>query len=254
MFPVRELVKSNVSLHTARDASDSSFKIAVTQDDQVSEIKIDLNQISVPDLVLLHKQSTDILYINVLNLALMNSKLQGKNEKLEARLKQEQAANAANQKQMKILETDLVASETDPQDVKVTQKLLDEKNKIIQDLKKKLQVPATHITQTNELAEVRSERDRVKGDLLDVQAEVVELKEERRILNERLEQYKLVNTSLEITTTQTNDVASVDTQKINRLMAQTNLKDQEIHELREQVQKLKQEVAQATEGKKKTNT
>ena len=39
MFPVRELVKSNVSLHTARDASDSSFKIAVTQDDQVSEIQ-----------------------------------------------------------------------------------------------------------------------------------------------------------------------------------------------------------------------
>ena len=131
MFPVRELVKSNVSLHTTRDASDSSFKIAVTQDDQVSEIKIDLNQISVPDLVLLHKQSTDILYINVLNLALMNSKLQGKNEKLEARLKQEQATNAANKKHMKILETYFVALETDPQDVKVTQKLLDEKNKII---------------------------------------------------------------------------------------------------------------------------
>lgn len=110
MSPVRELVKSNVSLHTARDASDSSFKIAVTQDDQVSEIKIDLNQISVPDLVLLYKQSTDILYINVLNLALMNSKLQGKNEKLEAILKQEQAANAANQKQMKI---DLKSMEED---------------------------------------------------------------------------------------------------------------------------------------------
>ena len=154
---------------------------------------------------------------------------------------------------MKSLEIDLVASETGPKDIKAVQKLLDEKNKTIQDLKKKLQVPVTHVIQTKELAEVESERDQLKGDLLDAQAEIVELKQERSILNEKLEQYKVNDTSTGVTITKSNDVATDGTEEISRLLAQTNLKDQEIQGLQEQNQKLKQELAQVVAEKKKTN-
>jgi len=64
--------------------------------------------------------------------------------------------------------------------------------------------------------------------LLDAQAEIVELKQERSILNEKLEQYKVNNTSIGLTITKSNDVATNGTEEIRRLLAQTNLKDQEI--------------------------
>lgn len=140
------------------------------------------------------------------------------------RIKQEQAINNANQKQMRSLEACLVSSESSANYAKAIQNLLDEKNNIIQDLKKKLNIPATHVIQTNELAEVERERDQIKENLLDTQDEVVELKQERMSLYEKMEQYKRNNISTGATAIKLSSVDIIDTDELVKLMAQINLR------------------------------
>jgi len=72
-------------------------------------------------------------------------------------------------------------------------------------------------------------------------------------LNEKLEQYKVNDTSTRVTITKSNDVDTDGTEEIRRLLAQTNLKDQEMQGLQEKNHKFKQELTQVLAEKNKTN-
>jgi hypothetical protein len=80
-----------------------------------------------------------LLYSDYLSLNLKNSKMTSLVAKLEGQLRQEKATNKAWQTQIKRLESE------GPQGLK---SLLDEKDKIIQSLKKKLKMHATEHPQT----------------------------------------------------------------------------------------------------------
>jgi hypothetical protein len=81
-----------------------------------------------------HKKTNDLLYSDYLSLNLKNSKMTSLDQKLEGKLRQEKAANKSWKTQIKRLESE------GPQGLK---SLLDEKDKIIQSLKKNLKMLAT---------------------------------------------------------------------------------------------------------------
>jgi hypothetical protein len=83
------------SLFTVRDVEKRTFDIAVADEDKVSDIKIRYDNISSPDKVKFHKNTSDMLYFDYLSLSLKNSKLSSYAMKLEGWLRQEKASNRA---------------------------------------------------------------------------------------------------------------------------------------------------------------
>ena len=99
-----------------------------------------------------------------------NSKLSSYAEKLERQLRQERASNKAWKTQVKRL-----ASEGS-QGVKYS---LDEKDKIIQSLKKILKMPATENPQTTKLVVLEHEKTKLRQEKLDYKDKVLQLEQEK---------------------------------------------------------------------------
>jgi hypothetical protein len=109
----------------------------------VSEIKLHYENISAPDKVKFHRNTSDMLYSDYLSLSLRVSRLTTHALKLEGQLRQEKASSRAWQTQVKRLESE------GPQGVKSS---LEEKDKMIQSMKKRLKMSTTEHPQTTELA------------------------------------------------------------------------------------------------------
>ena len=127
----------------ARDFESNILKLVVSSGKKASEIKISLNQVSLLDNINMQKQSSEILYVDLLQIAINQSKALAKIDKLELRLKQDKTASRSHQKKIKSLEFDLVTEVSDLKDVKALQNLLDSKDKMINELKEKLKIPPT---------------------------------------------------------------------------------------------------------------
>ena len=95
-----------------------------------------------------HKQSSDIIYVDLLQLTLKNFKLESRVSKMEGQLKQEKEANKAWQAQIKRLETNLLVVGVDPKNIQPIKNLLHEKENTIQVLQKKLNIPRIEHVQT----------------------------------------------------------------------------------------------------------
>jgi hypothetical protein len=127
---VENISQHKSSLFTVRDIEKRTFNIAVADEDKVSEIKIRYDNISAPDKVKFHRNTSDMLYSDYLSLSLKNSKLSSYAMKLEGKLRQEKASNRAWQTQVKRLESE------GPQGVKSS---LDEKDKLIQSFEEEIE-------------------------------------------------------------------------------------------------------------------
>ena len=68
-------------------------------------------------------------------------KLQSVIEKLENQLRQEKVENKENPVQIEKLQTNLIVSRTEPNNIQLTKNILEEKENTTQTLKKKLKVP-----------------------------------------------------------------------------------------------------------------
>jgi hypothetical protein len=151
LFPeVENISQHRVSFLLVRDVERKKFNIVVEDDDKVSEIKMHYENIGALDKVKFHINVSDMLYLEYLSLSLKVSRLTTYAFKLDGQLKQEKASNKAWQKQVKILESE------GPQGIKAS---LDEKEKMIQSLKKKLKMPPTEHPQTTELASLEQEKE-----------------------------------------------------------------------------------------------
>ena len=136
---VENISQHKSSLFTIRDIENRTFNIVVADADKVSEIKLKYDNISALDEVKFHRNTSDMLYSDYLSLILKNSKLSSYAMKLEGKLRQEKASSRSWKTQFKRLES------KGPQRVKSS---LDEKEKLIQNLKKKLKMSATEHPQT----------------------------------------------------------------------------------------------------------
>jgi type IV secretory pathway VirB4 component len=90
--------------------------------------------------------------------------------KLEGQLKQEKASSRAWQTQVKRLESE------GPQGVKAS---LDEKDKMIQSMKKRLKMSATEHPQTTELTALEQEKETFRQEALNYKAKVLQLEKEK---------------------------------------------------------------------------
>jgi hypothetical protein len=71
---VENIYHHKSSMFTVRDIEKKTFNIAVADEDKVSEIKLKYENISAPEKVKFHKNTSDMLYSYYLGLSLKNSK------------------------------------------------------------------------------------------------------------------------------------------------------------------------------------
>ena len=82
----------------------------MVNDKKMSEIEVRLDKISVPDKIQLHKQTSDIIYSDLLQAMMRINKLQILVDKLQVQLKHEKVENKANAIQVKKLQADIINS------------------------------------------------------------------------------------------------------------------------------------------------
>ena len=127
------------------------FRIATSDATGVSQVKLQMDQVGIPDKVNFHKQALEILYSDLLKSYLSKIKLEERVSKMEEQIKREKAAYKGWKTQAKKLEGDLINAVSTMADKKANKKLLDEKDKLIESLQKKLKgTPAKH-PQTEEI-------------------------------------------------------------------------------------------------------
>ena len=176
---VRNLNNPKTSLISARDAERNTFKLAMVNDKKMSEMEIQLDKISVPDKIQLHKQTSDIIYSDLLQAMMRINKLQILVDKLEIQLKHERVENKANAIQIKKLQADIVSSGNEEDNTQAVRRMLEEKDNVLQVLKKKLKIPGTKHVQSSELLAMQEKKDKMYQEMMEHRGKVVELQEEK---------------------------------------------------------------------------
>jgi hypothetical protein len=93
-----------------------------------------MDKIVVPDKINFHKKASEVLYSDILKSYLNKTKLESKPTKLEEQIRREKAASKGWKVQVKKLEADLVVQGSKDNKSKATKKLLDEKDKKIENM------------------------------------------------------------------------------------------------------------------------
>jgi cell division protein FtsB len=184
--------------------------------------------IGAPDKVKFHRNTSDMLYSYYLSLSLKVSRLTTHALKLDGQLKQEKASSKAWLTQVKRLESE------GPQGVKAS---LDEKDKIIQGLKKKLKMSPTEHPQATEIAALEQEKETFRQEALNYKAKVLQLEKEKENWSQAQ-----VATSDMVVIVPDNTEAGSSTEGLVQAMSQVSLKTGEIKGLKEVIEKLKQEM------------
>ena len=119
-----------MSLVPIRYYIQNTLNLALASKNTVAYVKMNLDDIPILDVIHLHKQTGDILFIHLLKITLALSKLQILKVKSENQLRQEKVENKAHQTQIKKLQSKLLAAggQSD-RGAGHIQRLLDEKEK-----------------------------------------------------------------------------------------------------------------------------
>jgi hypothetical protein len=200
----------------------------VENEDKVSEIKLHYENIGALDKVKFQKNASDMLYSDYPSLSLMVSILTTHALKLDGQLKQEKEFSRAWQTQVKRLESE------GPHGVKYS---LNEKDKLIQSMKKKLNMYATENPQTTELASLEQEKETFRHEALNYKDKVLQLEKEK----ENWSQGQAVTSYMDvIVPSTTKTISSID--GLVQDMSQVILKTREIKSLKEVIEKLEKEM------------
>ena len=134
----------------------------------------------------------------------------------------------------------------------LAKKLLDDKEKEIQTLKKKLKIPATQLAQVEELVEFEREKEALNADLTDCKAKLLKLEEKGRqwevdiqlLKNSEVElktglamkENELQSRSTENTIHSTDMDGHIDTKSLSREMSRVGLKGTKIIKQKQQIE------------------
>ena len=175
MQQIKRTMPIKSTLLAVWESEGNVFRIATIDPTGVSQVKLQMDQVGIPDKVNFHKQASEILYLDLLKSYL--SKI-----KLEEQIKREKVASKGWKTQAKKLEDDLINSGSTTTDKKTNKKLLDENDKLIESLQKKLKgTPAEH-PQTEEIIVIQAEKDRLSNEVLELKAKLLQANQ----LNEEL--------------------------------------------------------------------
>ena len=129
MQEARRSIPIGASLLTIKEKYSSTLRIPINDKIEVSQVRIQIDKIGIPDKINSHKQASKLLYSYFLQSYLNKSKLENKVVKLEEQIMREKVAAKGWKVQVKKLEVDLVAQRSKEGDKKATKMLMDEKDK-----------------------------------------------------------------------------------------------------------------------------
>ena len=108
------------------------------------------------------------------------SNLEGSKKKILDLLRKVRVENKALKAQINNLQNEAIQIEGPTYKRVLAQKLLDDKEKEIQTLKRKLKIPATQLTQIEELDDFEKEKETLNTELTDYKAKLLKLEETER--------------------------------------------------------------------------
>jgi hypothetical protein len=111
---VRNISSNKMSLLTIKDPTRNVLNFALTEDEKVTEVKIQMDKVNIPNKILFHKQTNEMLYYDLLHMSLNKNKLENKVERLEKQLKKEKAMSRDWQTHVKSYENDLIVASVQP--------------------------------------------------------------------------------------------------------------------------------------------
>ena len=147
----------------------------------------------------------------------------------------------------------------------MVQKFLNDKDKEIQALKKRLKIPSSQLAQVDELDEFKKEKESLNSRLTDSQAKLLKPKEKGRqweadiqlLRNTEVDlkarpvakqsELQSMNTKKAIQSTGT--IKKVDTSSLSKAMSQIGLKDTQLIKLRQQVEEVEKERVKEKQGR-----
>ena len=90
---VRKISNQDVSLVSVRDYVQNTLNSALASKNRVVEVKMNLNDIPIPDMIHLHKKTGDILFTHLMKFTMELSKLYILEGKIENQLRKEKVEN-----------------------------------------------------------------------------------------------------------------------------------------------------------------
>ena len=93
MRQIRRSVSNKSTLLAVRESEGNVFRIATTDVTRVSQVKLQMDQVGIPEKIIFHKQAFEILYSDFLKSYLSKIKLEEKVNKLEEQVKREKVAS-----------------------------------------------------------------------------------------------------------------------------------------------------------------
>ena len=170
----------NVALNTVRDHATDTLILALTIGNKVSEVNVTLEKVPTIDIIHLNRDTGDILNTRLLKDTLQMSKMEASKTKTLDLLRKVRVENKALKIQINNLQNESVQIDGLAYKGALSQILLDEKEKEIQVLKRKLKIPFTQLTQKDELAEFKKEKEKLNTELTYCKAKMLKLEEKER--------------------------------------------------------------------------
>ena len=137
----------NVALKTVRDRATDTLSLSLAMGNKVSEVSVNLSKVPTTDIIHLNKETGDILNTRFLKATIQMSKLEESKAKTLNILRKVRVENKALKAQINNLQNEAMQIEGPAQKGILAQKLLDDKEKEIQTLKKNLKIPTTQLAQ-----------------------------------------------------------------------------------------------------------
>ena len=109
MQEVRKNTFIGTSLLTVRERDSNTLRIFVDDQNEGSQVRIQMNKIGILDKINFHKKASEVLYLDLLKSYLNKSKFENKVIKLEEQIKREKAASKVWKVKVKKLEANLVS-------------------------------------------------------------------------------------------------------------------------------------------------
>ena len=169
-----------MALKTARDHATDTLILDLIVGNKVSEVNVNLRKVPTTDIIHLNRETSDILNARLLKSTLQISKLEASKTKTLDLLRKVRVENKALKAQINNLQNEVVKIEGPAPKGFLAQKLLNEKEKEIQILKKKLKIPSTQLAQTNELVEFKKEKETLNTELTECKAKMLKIEEKER--------------------------------------------------------------------------
>ena len=72
-----------MSLLTVKDPNWNVLNFPLTEEEKVTEVKIQMAKVNIHDKILFHKQTNEMIYYNLLHMSLNKNKLENKVDRLE---------------------------------------------------------------------------------------------------------------------------------------------------------------------------